>query len=473
MKASFLIVDDEAGVRSALSGVLRDEGYLVDTVESGEACLDQVARHVYDVIILDIWLPGLDGLATLERLRTRRVDAQVIVVSGHGNIESAVRAIKMGAFDFVEKPLSLDKTLLVARNALRQRRLEAENRALRAHVDRRLVMVGESDPMRQLREQIAMAAPTNGRVLIYGENGTGKELVARSVHTLSRRAEGPFVEVNCAAIPEELIESELFGYVKGAFTGAVTNRPGKFEVADGGTIFLDEVGDMSLRTQAKVLRVLQEQVVEPVGGRGGVRVDVRVLAATNKDLPGAIQAGLFREDLFYRLNVIPIFVPPLRHRRDDVARLVEHFLGELAKEHGHRVKTLDDAALVVLRSYEWPGNVRELRNVLERLAIMVPDESIGARELAFLGATGAVSPDGTAEFDAERPLLEARERFERNYIVSALAAHRGNVSRTAESLGVERSNLYRKMRALGIIGSAKGDAPPPGLPAVSPAPDPS
>ena len=310
MKASFLIVDDEAGVRSALSGVLEDEGYRVDAVDSGEACLERVVRHAYDVIVLDIWLPGLDGLATLEKLRGRNVDAQVVMISGHGNIESAVRAIKMGAFDFVEKPLSLDKTVLVARNALRQRRLEAENRALRAHVDRRLVMIGESPAMQHLREQITKAAPTNGRVLVYGENGSGKELVARSVHAMSRRSGGAFVEVNCAAIPEELIESELFGYTKGAFTGAVTDREGKFESADGGTLFLDEVGDMSLKTQAKVLRVLQEQVVERVGGRGGVRVDVRVLAATNKDLRAAIDSGTFRDDLFFRLNVIPIFVPP-------------------------------------------------------------------------------------------------------------------------------------------------------------------
>ena len=450
MKASFLIVDDEAGVRSALSGVLRDEGYLVDTVDSGEACLDRVARHVYDVIVLDIWLPGMDGLATLERLRTRRVESQVIVVSGHGNIESAVRAIKMGAFDFVEKPLSLDKTVLVARNALRQRRLEAENRALRAHVDRRFTLVGESRAMLQLREQIAMSAPTNGRVLIHGENGTGKELVARSVHSLSRRAGGPFVEVNCAAIPEELIESELFGHVKGAFTGAVTERQGKFEVADSGTLFLDEVGDMSLKTQAKVLRVLQEQVVEPVGGRSGVRVDVRVLAATNKDLRQAIQSGLFRDDLFFRLNVIPIFVPPLRERREDIARLADHFLGEFAREYGHRVKTLDEAALVVLRAYHWPGNVRELRNVLERLAIMVPSETIGVRDLGFLTASGAERVETGDEAGGPAPLLEARDRFERDYIVTALAAQRGNISRAAEVLGIERSNLYRKMRAFGI-----------------------
>src|ERR687892_640187 len=333
---SILIVDDEPGVRSALGGVLRDEGYDVDAVDSGEACLDRLARQSYDVVVLDIWLPGMDGLATLARMRERQIDVQVVLISGHGNIESAVRAIKMGAFDFVEKPLSLEKTVLVIRNALRQRRLEAENRALRARVDRTQTMVGESYSMGQLREQIAMAAPTNGRVLIYGENGTGKELVARTIHTLSRRRSGPFVEVNCAAIPEELIESELFGHMKGAFTGALSDRRGKFELADGGTLFLDEIGDMSLKTQAKVLRALQEQIVEPVGGSASVKVDVRVIAATNKDLPTEIRAGRFREDLYFRLNVIPVYVPPLRHRDGDIPLLADHFMTELAREYGRR-----------------------------------------------------------------------------------------------------------------------------------------
>ena len=294
MTPTILVVDDEPGVRSALGGVLRDEGYTVEVVDTGEACLDRTARGSYDVIVLDVWLPGIDGLLTLQRLREREVDAQVVMISGHGNIESAVRAIKMGAFDFVEKPLSLEKTVLVVRNAVRQRHLEAENRALRARVDRRLTMVGDSREMAQLREQVAMAAPTNGRVLIFGENGTGKELVARTIHTMSRRRNGPFVEVNCAAIPEELIESELFGHVRGAFTGSVADRQGKFEAAGGGTIFLDEIGDMSLKTQAKVLRVLQEQVVERVGSTQSLQVDVRVVAATNKDLPSAIKGGQFR-----------------------------------------------------------------------------------------------------------------------------------------------------------------------------------
>ncbi|MGE3276054.1 MAG: sigma-54-dependent transcriptional regulator [Vicinamibacterales bacterium] len=449
--ASILIVDDEPGVRSSLTGVLSDEGFDVEAVASGEECLDRAIRGTYDVIVLDVWLPGMDGLATLQRLRERRVEAQVVIISGHGNIESAVRAIKMGAFDFVEKPLSLEKTVLVVRNALRQRDLEAENRALRARVDRQHVMVGESYAMRQLREQVAMAAPTNGRVLIYGENGTGKELVARGVHQASRRRAGPFIEVNCAAIPEELIESELFGHVKGAFTGAVADKPGRFEQAGGGTIFLDEIGDMSLKTQAKVLRVLQEQVVERVGGTDRVKVDVRVLAATNKDLPAEIRAGRFREDLYFRLNVIPIFVPPLRDRQDDIPLLADHFMAIMAVEHGRRPKRLAPEAVARLQHYPWPGNVRELRNVIERLMIMVPGDTITAQDLGFLGHDGVGTPVPAA--DTRLPLAEARERFERDYILTALAEHQGNISRTADDLGVERSNLYKKMRSFGIAPS--------------------
>src|SRR3954452_5557192 len=453
MKPTILVVDDEPGVRSSLSGVLRDEGYTVEAVSSGEACLERVTRSGVDLIILDIWLPGMDGLATLARMRERQIDVQVIVISGHGNIESAVRAIKMGAFDFVEKPLSLEKTVLVVRNALRQRRLEAENQALRARVDAQHTMVGESYAMVQLREQVAMAAPTNGRVLIYGENGTGKELVARAIHARSRRSRGPFIEVNCAAIPEELIESELFGHMKGAFTGASGDRRGQFEMADGGTLFLDEIGDMSVKTQAKVLRAPQEQVVEPVGGTASVRVDVRVIAATNKDLPTEIRAGRFREDLYFRLNDIPIFVPPLRDRDADIPLLAEHFMIEFAREYGRRPKQLDTGAATGLRSYRWPGNVRELRNVIERLMIMVPGDTIALSDLAFLdgGATATVEQPGV-------PLMtlhDARERFERDYILRALAAQSGNISRTADALGVERSNLYRKMKAFGIAPATR------------------
>jgi two-component system nitrogen regulation response regulator NtrX len=447
---SILVVDDEPGVRSSISGVLQDEGFDVDTAGTGEECLEKANGAAFDVIVLDIWLPGLDGLTTLQRLRERQIDSQVVIISGHGNIESAVRAIKMGAYDFIEKPLSLEKTVLVVRNALRQRDLEAENRVLRAKVDRQQqhTMVGESAAMNQLREQVNLAAPTNGRVLILGENGTGKELVARTIHHTSRRKTGPFVEVNCAAIPEELIESELFGHVRGAFTGAVADKPGRFEQANGGTIFLDEIADMSLKTQAKVLRVLQEQVMERVGGTQRIRVDVRVVAATNKDLPAEIRAGRFREDLYFRLNVIPIFVPALRDRQQDIPLLAEHFMAVLAAEYGRRPKRLAPEAAARLQQYPWPGNVRELRNVIERLIIMVGGDTITAQDLGFLGRDGvpeAPSPQGPVQ-----PLADARDKFEKDYILQTLAAQQGNMSRTAEVLGVERSNLYKKLRAFGI-----------------------
>ena len=341
------------------------------------------------------------------------------------------------------------------RNGLRQRRLEVENRALRAQVDRRLVLVGESYLMTRLKEQIALAAPSNGRVLISGENGTGKELVARQIHALSHRRTGPFIELNCAAIPEELIESELFGHVKGAFTGAVADRRGKFELAHGGTLFLDEVGDMSVKTQAKVLRALQEQVVEPVGGQSSVRVDVRVIAATNKTLAEEIRGGRFREDLFFRLNVVPISVPPLRDRGDDVLRLADHFMAEFASEYGRRLKHLSSDAQAAFKRYSWPGNVRELRNVIERLMIMVPGDVVTAGDLGFLEGPTMARPISTPA--DVRPLYEARDAWERDYILQALGAFDGNMSRAADVLGVERSNLYRKMRGLGIATGRKDD----------------
>lgn len=460
LPASVLVVDDEAGLRSVLAGALRAAGWRVDAVVSGEDCLERTARRSYDVILLDVRLPGLDGLAVLEALREQGVESHVIVMSGHGNVESAVRAIKMGAFDFIEKPFPLDKAVLVTRNALRQRRLEQENRELRAHVDRRSVLIGESPAIARLRKQIEVAAPTDGRVLIVGANGTGKELVARSVHARSRRSAGPFIEMNCAAIPEELVESELFGHARGAFTGAVGSRVGKFRAADGGTLFLDEVGDMTLRTQAKMLRVLEEQVVEPLGGDTGTRVDVRVIAATNKDLAAAIENGTFRDDLLFRLDVIRIRVPPLTERREDIPLLAAHFMRTLARRYGQRIKTLDASARTLLHTHHWPGNVRELRNVIERLAIMVRGDVVTARDLGFLVGAAASRPAAQGDL---RPLHEARERFERDYIVQALAAHAGNVSRTAEALRVERSNLHRKMRAFGITSPRRAkDTPLPG-----------
>jgi two-component system nitrogen regulation response regulator NtrX len=461
-REQILVVDDESGVRASLGGILRDEGYEVQVAETGEAALSALEGRRFDLVLLDVWLPGMDGLETLARLRTLDPEVPVVVISGHGSIETAVKAVRMGAQDFVEKPLSLEKTLLAVRNALRARRLEAENRDLKAQVEQRFVMVGESPALKRLRAEIAQAAPSNGRGLIFGENGTGKELVARAIHLGSRRSAGPFVEVNCAAIPEELIESELFGHAKGAFTGALAARKGKFELADGGTLFLDEVGDMTLKTQAKVLRVLQEQRVEPVGGSTSVSVDVRVIAATNKNLEEEIRRGAFREDLYFRLNVIPFHVPPLRERREDIPHLARHFMATLAAEYGRRPKELSPEALEVLMAQSWPGNVRELRNIIERLVIMTPGDRIELAHLpgSLLGAPRAApgAPPATTEPSGDFPsLAAAREDFEKRYIWRKYQESGGNMSRTAEALKVERSNLYRKMKAFGLIPASKGE----------------
>jgi two-component system nitrogen regulation response regulator NtrX len=467
MRESILIVDDEAGVRAALAGILSDEGYAVEAVESGEDAVAALEGRRHDLLLLDVWLPRMDGLATLERVRALDPEMPVVVISGHGNIETAVKAVRLGAQDFVEKPLSLEKILLVVKNALRQRKLEAEVRSLKEQVEHRWVMVGESAAIQQLRDDIARAAPSNGRVLIFGENGTGKELVARNIHAQSLRASGPFVEVNCAAIPEELIESELFGHTRGAFTGAQAAKKGKFELADGGTIFLDEVGDMTLKTQAKVLRVLQEQKLEPVGGTGSVTVDVRVIAATNKNLEEEIRRGAFREDLYFRLNVIPFHVPPLRERRSDVPLLARHFLAVISAEYGKRPKQLAPDALDALMGQPWPGNVRELRNTIERLVIMTTGDRLEARHLPapLLAAAGvaapAASPPPAATFTS---LAEAREDFEKRYIWRKYQECGGNMSRTAEALQVERSNLYRKMKGYGLLPMRKGETAEVSLP---------
>ena len=376
-----LIVDDEPAIQATLRAVLEDEGYRVSTAGSGEEAVRVVTDEAPDLVFLDIWMPGMDGLETLAELRRARPESPVVMISGHGTIETAVKATRLGAYDFIEKPLSLEKTLVSTARALEHGRLERENAALKARLNVRTEIIGDSEPMRALREAIATAAPTIGRVLIHGENGSGKELVARAIHALSGRREASFVEVNCAAIPEELIESELFGHERGAFTGAVARRRGKFETADGGTLFLDEIGDMSLKTQAKVLRALEEQVVERVGGREPIKVDVRVIAASNRDLQAFIAQGGFREDLFYRLNVIPIEVPPLRHRRDDIPTLIEHFIAVFSAENGKRPKTMSGEALAYFLAYDWPGNVRELRNMVERLVIMTTGEVIGPDDL--------------------------------------------------------------------------------------------
>jgi len=446
MARSILVVDDESGIRQSLTSILEEEGYRVEAVGSGEECLATVAARPFDLILLDVWLPGMDGLVTLERLQQSVPAPMVVMISGHGNIETAVRATKLGAFDFVEKPLSLEKTILVVKNALEYLRLEEENRGLRAELEQRCQVIGESVPMKALRQQIALAAPTNGRVLIYGESGTGKELVARALHAASLRRDRPLVEVNCAAIPEELIESELFGHLKGSFTGASEDKVGKFQKADMGTLFLDEVGDMSLKTQSKVLRVLEEQRFEPVGSNQAVDVDVRVIAATNKTLEGEIARGAFREDLFYRLNVIPFYVSPLRERIEDLPILARYFLAEFSGAYGRKVKELSEGALDVLMRHPWPGNVRELKNLIERLVIICPQQRIEAHHLPpelFRGA--ARSPQ-----QPYATLHEARAAYEREFILRKLEEHQWNMTHTASALGLERSHLYRKMKSLGI-----------------------
>jgi two-component system, NtrC family, nitrogen regulation response regulator NtrX len=447
MSHTILVVDDERDIREALRGILEEEGYKVLLAESGEDCLEQLKRRTCEIVLLDIWLPGMDGLAVLERIKQNEDGPEVIMISGHGTIETAVRATKLGAFDFLEKPLSLERTLILIKNAIDVHKLRRENSEFRKQVHSRSTIVGESIPMKALRQQISVMAPTNGRVLIYGESGSGKELVALAIHAHSLRMENLFVEVNCAAIPEDWIESELFGHRRGALPFASGDKEGKFEKADGGTLFLDEVGDMSLKTQSKVLHALDEQKFTRVGDDDPIQVDVRVIAATNKDLEEEISKGNFREDLFYRLNVIPFYVPPLRERKEDIPLLARHFLKEISAEYSRRSKEITDDAIDVLMRYSWPGNVRELRNVIERLVIMNPTvykierkhlPPLVYRESAGRAASGFSS------------LHQARAAYERDYILKKLDENHGNVTRAAEVLGLERSHLYRKMKTLGI-----------------------
>jgi two-component system, NtrC family, nitrogen regulation response regulator NtrX len=449
-----LIVDDEKSIRTTLAAILDDEGYRPLTAGSGPEAVARVGEEVPDLVILDIWLPDMDGIDTLAELKRQWPELPVIMISGHGTIETAVKATKLGAYDYIEKPLSLEKTLLVIERALEHARLERENRQLRERIERAHEIIGTSAAVTELRRQISTAAPSNGRVLIFGENGAGKELVARAIHTLSARRARPFVEVNCAAIPDELIESELFGHEKGAFTGAIARRRGKFEVADGGTLFLDEIGDMSIRTQAKVLRALEEQTVERIGGHEPIRVDTRIIAASNKPLQELIGQGRFRDDLFYRLNVIPIEVPPVRRRKEDIPLLVEHFFKTFSAEYGKRPKALSGDAMVHFMAYDWPGNVRELRNMVERLVIMTEAETITPEDLP--------SPLRPAELvelgeGGPRSLREARDGFERAFILAELRANGWNITRTAKQLGIGRVNLWRKLKAYGVTPPRKGE----------------
>jgi two-component system nitrogen regulation response regulator NtrX len=452
MADRILVVDDERNIIASIAMILRGEGHTVEGAGSGEEALDLVAKEPFDAVILDIELPGIDGLATLRRLRDARPELPVVMVSGHATIERAVEATRLGALDFMEKPFSRDRVLLVVRNALEMTRLRRENERLRG--DPLGCIVGDSEPMARLRAEIARVGATEARVLIRGESGTGKELVARALHDMGPRARAPFVKLNCAAIPGDLIEAELFGAVKGAFTGAVADREGRFAAADGGTLFLDEIGDMSAGAQAKVLRVLQEGEFEPVGSTRTRKVDVRVLAATHRDLRQGAREGWFREDLFYRLEVVPLTVPPLRDRPGDVMLLFTHFLGLFATQHGVTAPAVHPAAAKLLEAHAWPGNVRELMNVAERLVILRHGLEVGRDDLPDSvrdpdAPSAAAAQDGGLPY-AHLPLREARQALERDLIADALARHQGNVTRAARDLGLERTNLHKRIRTLGL-----------------------
>lgn len=449
-KKLVLIVDDEEGIRDSLSGILEDEGYDVLTASSGEDALAITKEHLPDIVFLDVWLPEMDGIETLSRLKEIDADIPVIMISGHGNIEIAVKATRLGAYDFLEKPLSLEKVIITAKRALERKILEEENRSLKENIIKKCRLIGDSEKILALRQQIEMAAQSNSRVLILGESGTGKELVARLLHEKSHRASGPFVEVNCAAIPQELIESELFGHEKGAFTGATERKSGKFELADRGTLFLDEIGDMTLQTQAKVLRVIETQAFQKVGGSKNIKVDVRIIAATNKNLVEEVKNGNFREDLYFRLNVIPIIVPPLKERRDDIPLLIKHFIELFASENGIRQKEITPDVVKTFQDHDWPGNIRELKNAVERLIIMVPSEVITIRDVDALGMFGYQQVLKEYDYSSYRTLKDARDAFEKDFIIRKLQENNWNVSKTAEAIDVERSNLHKKIKAYEI-----------------------
>jgi two-component system nitrogen regulation response regulator NtrX len=470
MRPRILVVDDESAIRDSLKMILEYEGYEVLTAATGEEGIAQAEREAPDLLFLDVKMPGMDGIEVLQRLRHLVEATPVVVISGHGTVSTAVEATKLGAFDFIEKPLERERVLVTVRNAVDSRRLRNENRSFKRDAEKRYQIIGDSGSLARVREAIAKASPTNATVLIWGESGVGKELVARAIHRESLRRDGPFVQVNCAAIPDELIESELFGHEKGSFTGASDRQIGKFEQADKGTIFLDEVGDMSLKTQAKVLRVLQEQELERLGSNKVIKVDVRVIAATNKNLEEEISRGTFREDLFYRLNVIPIHVPPLRDRREDIPGLVRHFADLFTRENNFRRKTFTAAAMERLRQHSWRGNIRELRNFVERLIIMSPGDQIDVKDLPEFGASRPDSPQaaatpgtpgaspvgGSPDWMQAPTLQEFKSSSERAFLVFKLRENSWNISKTAEVIDTPRSNLYKKLEQYQISQETDG-----------------
>ncbi len=451
MGYSVLVIDDETNIRKTLEGVLSDDGYHVIQAGDGAQGLEVFSRSFVDAVLLDVWMPGMDGIETLKKIREAYPIVPVIMISGHGTIDTAVKAVKMGAFDFIEKPISLTKLLITLSRAIEQGHLLRENVELKERVEKKYRLVGDSEAMGRVRAEIAAAGPTNASVLVSGENGSGKEIVAREIHHHSKRAARPFVAVNCAAIPDELIESELFGHEKGAFTGATVRRRGRFELGDGGTLFLDEVGDMSPRTQAKILRVLEEKQFERIGGGEKIHADVRIIAATNRNLPKEVEAGRFRDDLYFRLNVFPIVVPPLRDRREDIPSITEHFVEEICAEHGKERKKVPRAAMERLMAHTWPGNVRELRNVVERLVILSTGTAIGediVQRVLAAESVRAETPHAPV-FDQE-DFREAVLAFEKEFLTRKLRQNEFNVSRTAERLGLDRTSIHRKMKQLGI-----------------------
>ncbi|KUG23855.1 two component, sigma54 specific, transcriptional regulator, fis family [hydrocarbon metagenome] len=450
MNETILVVDDEESICQSLKAILTDEGYQVLVAGSGEEAIKIVEEEMPQLILLDIWLPGIDGLDTLQAIKKINPRMLVIIMSGHGTIETAVKATKLGAFDFIEKPLSLDKIIILVNNAINLMRLQEENVLLKEKVSHQYELTGTSPAITELKEMISIVAPTNAWILIMGENGTGKELVARSIHHLSLRSHKDIVEVNCAAIPEELIESELFGHEKGAFTGATEKKRGKFDLAHEGTIFLDEVADMSLKAQAKILRILQEKKFERVGGNKLIDMDVRVLAASNKDLEEEMKVGRFRQDLYYRLHVIPLVVPPLRERKEDIKPLVERFILDFTTKEGLEPKTLTDDAMALLMKHDWPGNVRELKNIIERMIILTPSNVITDRDIPPLSVKEESEVAFGAQFAAGDSLRDAKMDFERQFILKKLEENEGNISKTAEAIGLERSNLHKKLKALKI-----------------------
>ncbi|MEA2101148.1 MAG: sigma-54 dependent transcriptional regulator [Thermodesulfobacteriota bacterium] len=447
MNYTILIVDDEKTIRLSLKGGLEDEGFKILLAEDAQKGLKCLNENEVDLVLLDIWMPGTDGLDMLEQMKKSRPEIPVIIMTGHGSIDNAIRATRLGAIDFIEKPLDLNRIIVTLTNAMHMKTLEEENAFLKERTRKDDEIIGSSQTTRMLKEKIDRAAPSDAWVLITGENGTGKELVARRLHRSSKRSKGPFIEVNCAAIPEELIESELFGHEKGAFTGATQRKKGKFDQADNGTLFLDEIADMSLSTQAKILRILQEQRFERVGGAETVQVNVRVLTATNKDLEKEIAEGRFRQDLFYRLNVIPIHVPPLSQRKEDIPGLAAYFLEIFSRNEGKPIKTISEDAMKILLEHAWPGNVRELKNIVERMVIMSPGKTINAEELMDL----AQKPSSmTQELLHLENLRDARNAFEKIFIQTKLMQCNNNISKTADLIGVERSNLHRKIKGLCI-----------------------